>query len=120
MQEKEKSNLTYAKRNWYKANLRLLSLSESEWKGYDIIMYIANRKVYFNCYNISAIETMKKVNLQEKVKVWFSAESKEYKGKWYTSLILKHVEVPRLINLEKLKDEVRSNSFNFNNEENDF
>jgi len=112
-----KNDLKYAKKNWYNGYLRMLSVNKVEYaqgkSHHEIILYIQERKVMFNCYNPEIIDTLKKVNPQEKIKIWFSAESKEYNKKWYTNLIIKFVEVQRLKEMEKIKEKIDSNSFVF-------
>jgi hypothetical protein len=111
----ENENLKYAKRNWSKDNLRLLSVENDSYNTKDgvrnfhrVIMYVSKRKVAFNCYNPDVVEVLSKTNPQEKVKVWFVCESRKHNGRWYSDLTLKWVEVPRIEEMNKLKTEMSS------------
>ena len=103
----ESENLKYAKKNWSKDNLRLQETTKVPY-GVDkffylVLMYGNDRKVAFNCYNHKLIEALSGFNKDEKLKVWFYIESKEYNGKWYTNAVLKWAETPRLITVQKTK-----------------
>ena len=118
MTEQNQNNLKYARRNWHKGSMYFLG-SEKFFYAKDkfllkVWLYINDRKLYLECFNPKVIEEINKINPQEKVKFWFSAESTEHNKRWYTRLILKHIECLRLIELEKSKTEVSSgNAFNF-------
>lgn len=113
------NKLKYAKRNWYKGSLYFRETNKIEYsvdRSYnEVIFYMSDRTIVTQCYNPNVIEVVKKINPKEKVRVWFSAESKNYYGKWYTNLILKHVEVPRLEEIEKQKEKFNtSGGLDFN------
>jgi hypothetical protein len=120
MTELNDSNIKYAKRKWHKGNMYFFSAEEGVYSQgktyYKVYLYINERKLYLECYNPSVINEVKKLKPQEKVKFWFVAESKEYKGKWYTNLKLKYIESTRLLELHKSKSEVlNGHAFDFGN-----
>lgn len=105
----EKSNLKYMKRNWCKDSLKLHS-TKTIFYGNDksflqVIMYAKERKIAFNCYHPELKELFGKALANEKVKVWFIAESNEYNQKWYTKLVLKWAEIPRLEEAKKIAEQ---------------
>lgn len=113
MEKSKVANISHAKKKWSKANLYLFSVSEASFKGHDVVFYMSKRKVHFLCFNPAVLSVLENTLLKEKVKIWFSAESRLYNEKWYTNLVLKHIEVPRLIELEKAKEQIRLGTFNF-------
>jgi hypothetical protein len=123
----EAKNLKHAKKHWYKGNLYFKEMTRKEYTKEDKVieyveveMYMGERTVVMKCYNPNVIETLLRVLPQEKIKVWFSTDSHKHNEKWYTNNTIKHIEVARLLELEKMKDEYSgSNGFDFaaNNED---
>ena len=83
----------YALRTLSKDNLRLLNYT----------IFINKRNVMFSCYSSDVMNIIKKTNPQEKIKVWFILNSKKVNNKYYTNALLRWVENPRLIEMEKSK-----------------
>lgn len=110
----KQENLRHAKKHWYKGSFRFREVNKVYYKGdkhfYEVILYISDRQVAFRIYNNELRNYIDKVNAQEKIKVWFSAESKQYNDKWYTNLILKHLECSRLQEIEKTKEDIKTNN----------
>ena len=124
----EQENLKYAKRKWHKGNFYLKYTTEKKYLKEGVVsnyleveMYVGNRNIVMNCYNPNVILTLNKAYPKEKIKVWFSTESKKYNDKWYTNNTIKHIEIPRVENLEKMKEEyVNNNTLNFDTHSEDF
>ena len=105
----DSENLKYAKRSWSKDNLRLKETVKVAY-GDDkhlhlVIMKGTNRTVAFNCFNPELIEIILKAKKDEKLKVWFTVESRQYKEKWYTNALIKWIEIPRLEAEKKIKQQ---------------
>ena len=92
----EEERLKYAKKHWSKDNLRLQQIDKINYSGdkffHLVIMYGTNRTVAFNCYNPEVVELISNTKNNEKLKVWFTIESREHNGKWYTNVVLKWAE----------------------------
>jgi hypothetical protein len=124
----EAENLKHAKKHWYKGNLYFKEMVQRQYvsKGntvtyMEVEMYISDRKVVMNCYNPEVIDMLVRVFPKEKIKVWFSTESRKHNDRWYTDNTLRFVEVARLVRLEKMKDEYSSsNGFDFKTNNEDF
>jgi hypothetical protein len=124
----EQKNLEHAKKHWYKGSLYFKEMIQKQYvsKGntvtyMEVEMYISDRKVVMNCYNSEVIDMLIRVLPKEKIKIWFSTESKKHNNKWYTNNTLRLVEVARLVRLEKMKDEYsNSNGFDFKANNEDF
>lgn len=120
-----KDNVNHAKRHWAKGSFYFLDISTIQY-GYDkkytqLLMYMSDRKICFKVFNPEVLEVLKQANPKEKLRVWYSVESKLYSGRWYTDLTLKHVEIPRLDNLNKAKEEYEtSGGFDFGKHAEDF
>jgi hypothetical protein len=100
-------NLSHAKRHWHKARLRMLSVEIRNQYGNEVVMYIGDRKYRFACYSPDVTEMLQKANPQELLNIWFTCKSREYQERWYTELLLKWVEIPRIKKTEKLEEQLR-------------
>jgi hypothetical protein len=97
----------YVLRNYSKDNLRLLSYTLFEYSqgktGYNVLMFLQERQVMFNCFSSEVMNIIKNTNPQEKIKVWFIVNSKKVNNKYYNNISLRWAENPRLIEIEKIK-----------------
>ena len=124
----EQENLKHAKKHWHNGSFYFKDMIHKQYasggqsiKYSEVEMYISNRSVVMNCYNVDVVNTLLRVDSDEKIKVWFSTESKNHNGRWYTNNTIKYIEVPRLIQMDKMKKEyIGSNGFNFDKNNEDF
>lgn len=124
----EGETLKHVKKHWHKGSFYFRDAVEKEYtsKGnlvnyLEVEMYMGDRSIVMNCYNDDIISALTMVVPKEKIKVYFSTESKQYNGKWYTNNTIKHIEVPRLIKIEKMKEEyVGGNGLIFDENHSDF
>jgi hypothetical protein len=125
----EKEKLKHAKKHWYKGSLYFKDAVEKQYtkenslpiKYLEVEMYIGKRSVVMNCYNSECINLLSSVFPQEKMSVWFSTESHKHNGGWNTYNTIKHIEVSRLLNLEKMRAHYnQGGGFNFEAHNEDF
>lgn len=86
-------DLKYQKRNWSKQSARVFSTKRNSRGSVDLIVYVAKRKIKFECYRDNKEEILK-LAPHTRIHIWFRLDSKEHNGKWYTNASLQHWEVP--------------------------
>lgn len=86
-------DLKFLKRAWHKKTCKVYELNIIFNNNIELVIF-KNKKLLKLIYFGDNRTELLKFKPNDKLKIWFKVESKQYQNKWYTDAYLMHFELP--------------------------